>query len=87
MKCKDIRRAVKLKKWTCCKTSAAKDLIYSRNNLAKKKDVAYVTNLDEYKSIGIHWIALYIKVLVAIYFDNFGSYQILCLTTKGCSLY
>ena len=33
---------------------------YSRNNLPKIKDGAYVINLDEYKSIGTHWIALYV---------------------------
>ena len=27
-----------------------------RNNLRKKKDGAYVINLDEYKSVGTHWI-------------------------------
>ena len=32
--------------------------VYSRNNLPKKKDGAYVTNLDEYELIGTHWIAL-----------------------------
>ena len=33
--------------------------VYSINNLPKIKDGAYVINLDEYKSIGTHWIALY----------------------------
>ena len=28
---------------------------YSRNNLPKIKDGAYVINLDEYESIGTHW--------------------------------
>ena len=28
--------------------------VYSRNNLLKRKDGAYLTNLDEYKSIGTH---------------------------------
>ena len=28
--------------------------VYSRNNLPKIKDGAYVINLDEYKSIGTH---------------------------------
>ena len=28
--------------------------VYSRNNLPKTKNGAYVTNLDEYKSIGTH---------------------------------
>ena len=30
--------------------------VYSRNELPKIKDGAYVTNLDEYKSIETHWI-------------------------------
>ena len=30
--------------------------VYSRNNLSKIEDVAYVINLDEYESIGTHWI-------------------------------
>ena len=32
--------------------------VYSRNNLPKINDGAYVINMDEYKSIGSHWIAL-----------------------------
>ena len=35
--------------------------VYSRNNLPKIKDRAYVVNLDEFKSIGNHWIALYLN--------------------------
>ena len=35
--------------------------VYSRNNLPKIKDQAYVINLDEFKSIGAHWIALYVN--------------------------
>ena len=31
--------------------------VYSRNNLPKTKDGAYLINLDEYKSIGTHRIA------------------------------
>ena len=34
--------------------------VYSRNNLLRIKDGAYVKNLDELKSIGAHWIALVI---------------------------
>ena len=33
--------------------------VYSRNNLSKMKDEAYITNLDEYAYIETHWIALY----------------------------
>ena len=31
------------------------------NNLPKIKDGAYVINLDEFKSIGTYWIALYVN--------------------------
>ena len=30
--------------------------VYFRNNLPKIKDGAYALNLNEYKSIGTHWI-------------------------------
>ena len=33
---------------------------YSRDNLPKIKDGAYVINLDEYSDIGTHWIGLYV---------------------------
>ena len=35
--------------------------VYSRNNLPKIKDRAYVINLDECKSIETNWIALYVN--------------------------
>ena len=34
--------------------------VYSRNNLPKIKDAAYI-NLDEHESIGTHWITLYVN--------------------------
>ena len=37
------------------------DGVYSKNNSAKIKDGAYVINLDESKSVGILWIALYVN--------------------------
>ena len=47
--------------------------VYSRDNLPNKiKDGAYVINLDEHSDIGTHWIALYVKNIDIIYFDNFG---------------
>ena len=47
--------------------------VYCKNNLHnKKKDVAYVINLDEYAIIGTHWIALYVSNNCATYFDKFG---------------
>ena len=35
--------------------------VYSRNNSAKIKNQEYVTTLDEFKSIGTHWIALHVN--------------------------
>ena len=46
--------------------------VYSRNNLPKIRDGAYLTNLDEFKLIGTHWIALYVNRKNATYFDSFG---------------
>ena len=46
--------------------------VYSRDNLPKIKDEAYVINLDEYESTGIHWIALYVIAENVTYFDSFG---------------
>ena len=46
--------------------------VYSRNNIPKTQDRAYVINLDEYSDIGTHWIALYIQNNDVTYFDSFG---------------
>ena len=36
--------------------------VFSRDNLPKKiMDGAYAVNLDEYKVVGTHWIALFCK--------------------------
>ena len=51
--------------------------VCSRNNLPEIKDGAYVTNLDEFKSIWIHWIAFYVNGNNIIYFDSFGAEHIL----------
>ena len=34
--------------------------VYTRNNWSKIKDGEYKINLDEYESMGTHWIALYV---------------------------
>ena len=49
---------------------------YSRNNLPKIKDGAYVINLNEYKSIGTYLIALSVNNNNVIYFDSFVVEQI-----------
>ena len=46
--------------------------VYSRDNLPKIKDGAYVINLDEYSDIGTHWVALYVQNNNVTYFDYFG---------------
>ena len=45
--------------------------VYSRNSLPKIKDEAYINNLDEYKSIGTHWIVLCVNGDNVTYFDSF----------------
>ena len=46
--------------------------VYSRDNLPKIKDGAYVINLYEYSDIGTHWIAFYVQNNDVTYFDSFG---------------
>ena len=46
--------------------------VYSRDNLPKIKDRAYVINLDEYSDIGTHWVALHVQINNVTYFDSFG---------------
>ena len=46
--------------------------VYSRNSLSKIKDGAYIINVEEYESIGTHWIALNINDNNVIYFDSLG---------------
>ena len=51
--------------------------VYSRNNLSKIKDEAYIINLDEYGLIGTHWIALYVNAGNVTYFNIFAVGHIL----------
>ena len=49
--------------------------VYSRDNLPNKvKDgCCYISNLDEYSDIGIHWVALHVNNnKTATYFYGFG---------------
>ena len=38
--------------------------VCSRNNLSRIKDGTYTKNLDEYESIGNHWIVLYVNAKI-----------------------
>ena len=46
--------------------------VYSRNNLPKIKNGAYVMNLDKYNSIGTHWKALFLNGAYGTYLNSFG---------------
>ena len=51
------------------------DAVYSTNNLPNIRFEAYgayAINLDEFRSIGIHWIDLYVNVNNIKYSDSFG---------------
>ena len=37
----------------------------------KIKDGVYITSLDEYQTIGTHWISLYVNDNNVTYFDSF----------------
>ena len=50
--------------------------VYSRDNLPKIKNGAYVINLDEYSDVGTHWVAFYVSKASpssnnVTYFDSF----------------
>ena len=38
----------------------------------KKKDGAFVINLDEYADVGMHWVALFCNRNEFVYFGSFG---------------
>ena len=47
--------------------------VFSRDNLPNTiKNGAYVINLDEYRDIGTHQVALYVNNKTIISFDSFG---------------
>ena len=50
--------------------------VYSRDNLPKIKDGAYVINIDDYSDIGTHRIALYALNNDVPYFNSFGDEHI-----------
>ena len=50
--------------------------VYSRNDLPKIKDGAYIINLREYEWMEAHRIALYFNDNTVTYFNSFGVEQI-----------
>ena len=49
------------------------NFVYSRNNWSKINDGAYIINLDEYESIGTHWITLSVNAENVTHFDSFEA--------------
>ena len=45
--------------------------VYLRNSLSKIKDELFIKNLDEYESIGTHWMTFQVNDNNVIYFDSF----------------
>ena len=58
--------------------------VFSRDNLRNNniKNGTYVINLDEYRDIGTHWVALYVNNKTIIYFDSFAVEHIPKKTMK-----
>ena len=50
--------------------------LYSKNKLTKIKGWSIYNNIDAFKSIATHWIALYVNGNTVIYFDSFGGEHI-----------
>ena len=46
--------------------------VFSRNNLPKLKNGAYIINLDHNKNTGTHWVVIFVEKDEVIYFDSFG---------------
>ena len=46
--------------------------IHPKGQGSAVKNGAYVINLDEYRDIGTHWVALYVNNKTIIYFDSVG---------------
>ena len=65
-------RGSKLTKSECTYFMDEPQWVYSRNNLPKITDGAYVINFDEYHNAQAHWITLYCNNNHVIYVDSFG---------------
>ena len=46
--------------------------VFSRNNLPKLKNGAYIINLHHAENTGTHWVVIYFLKNEVIYFDSFG---------------
>ena len=47
-------------------------VFFSRDNLPRIKDGAYVINLNDKQSKGTHWVSSFIDRNKSVYFDYFG---------------
>ena len=60
--------------------------VYSRNNLSKIKDGTYVISLDEFKSIGTHWIASNTNKIVYLIVLELNIFQKKLENSKGTKI-
>ena len=60
--------------------------VYTRNNWSKIKDGECKIILDEYESMGTHWIALYVHLKNVTYCDSSGVEHIAKLKAEKNSL-
>ena len=47
-------------------------VFFSRDNLTRIKDGAYIINLDDKQSKGTHWASLFIDRNIVVCLDSFG---------------
>ena len=47
-------------------------MLFIQEIIYLKKDGPYINSLDEYESIGTHWIDSFVNVENLTYFDSFG---------------
>ena len=52
-------------------------MVFTLEIIYKKKDGAYIINLDEYSYIGTHWVALYVQnnVLIILILSGWNIFQ------------
>ena len=68
-----VIRAVQGTVRNCYQNKPKYNNVYSRSNLSKLKNLAFVINLDLYESIGTHWIEQYVNGNNITCFNSFLS--------------
>ena len=56
--------------------------VFSRNNLPRIKDQAFIINLEDKDSKWTHWVSLFVDINSLVYFDSFGVEELNTLPKK-----